>query len=125
VKSLAGIGAKNGMIFLDTCHAGALGLDGPGQLAHETGRYLLAAATSVQEALDSYDNKNGVFATAVLRGIGGGAARRGDEAVTNFDLGFYVKTTVGALAREKRHAQRAQFKVAADDAEPFPIAAVP
>ncbi|MGE0718291.1 MAG: hypothetical protein AB7P02_22785, partial [Alphaproteobacteria bacterium] len=83
-----------------------------------------AAATSVQEALDSYDNKNGVFATAVLRGLGGAAVRPGDATVNNFDLGFYVKGTVQKLALEKRHHQRAQFKVAADDAEPFPIARV-
>ncbi|MCC7274889.1 MAG: caspase family protein [Alphaproteobacteria bacterium] len=124
VRGLAGIKARHGMIFLDTCHAGALALDSPGQLAHETGRYMLAAATSVQEALDSYDNKNGVFATAVLRGISGGAVRAGDATVSNFDLGFYVKSTVVKLAGEKHHQQRAQFKVAADDAEPFPIARV-
>ena len=38
--------------------------DNLANLGHETGRYLLTASTSVQEALDSYDNKNGVFVYA-------------------------------------------------------------
>jgi hypothetical protein len=121
VRGMAGIRAKNGMLFLDTCHAGAFSLDSASQLAHESGRYVLAAASSVEEALDSYDNKNGVFATAVLRGLKGSASRPGEKAVNNFELGFFVTPQVKKLAEEKNHRQSARFKIAADDAQPFPI----
>ncbi|MFY7961849.1 MAG: caspase family protein, partial [Elsteraceae bacterium] len=121
IRGMAGIRAKNGMMFLDTCHAGAFTLDSASQLAHESGRYVLAAASSVEEALDSYDNKNGVFATAVLRGLRGAGSRPGGKAVNNFELGFFVTPEVKQLAAEKKHRQSARFKIAADDAQPFPI----
>lgn len=121
VRGMAGIRAKNGMVFLDTCHAGAFSLDSASQLAHESGRYVLAAASSVEEALDSYDSKNGVFATAVLRGLRGAGSRPDEKAVNNFQLGFFVTPEVKQLAAEKRHRQSARFKIAADDAQPFPI----
>ena len=124
VRGMAGIRAKNGMVFLDTCHAGAFSLDSASQLAHESGRYVLAGASSVEEALDSYDNKNGVFATAVLRGLRGAGARPGETVVNNFELGFFVRPQVKQLAEEKNHRQTAQFKIAAEDAQPFPIVEV-
>ncbi len=121
VAGMAGIRAKNGMVFLDTCHAGAFSLDSASQLAHESGRYVLAAASSLEEALDSYDNKNGVFATAVLRGLRGGGTRGSEKVVNNFDLGFFVTPQVKQMAEEKNHRQSARFKIAAEDAQPFPI----
>lgn len=121
VRGMAGIRAKNGMVFLDTCHAGAFSLDSASQLAHESGRYVLAAASSVEEALDSYDSKNGVFATAVLRGLKGAGSRPGEKSVNNFELGFFVTPQVKQLAEEKKHRQSARFKIAAEDAQPFPI----
>ena len=123
VSLLAGIPAKNGFVFLDTCHAGAFSLDYSSQLIHESGRYVLAAASSLEGALDSYDNKNGVFATAVLRGLGG-EARPGGREVNQIDLGFFVAPRVAVLAREKGHTQSARFKIAAENAEPFPLTTV-
>jgi uncharacterized caspase-like protein len=123
VRLLAGIRAKNGFVFLDTCFAGAFSLDASSQLAHESGRYVLAAASSTEEALDSYNNKNGVFAYAVLRGLQGEAVRGGKQ-VNQIDLGFFVAPKVGELARQKGHRQSARFKIAAENAEPFPLAAV-
>ena len=119
VRGMAGIRAKNGMVFLDTCHAGAFSLDSASQLAHESGRYVLAGASSVEEALDSYDNKNGVFATAVLRGLRGAGARPGETVVNNFELGFFVRPQVKQLAEEKNHRQTAQFGFL--DANGFPF----
>ena len=121
IRLLADIRARNGFVFLDTCQAGAFSLDHSSQLAHETGRYVLAAATSVEAALDSYDNKNGVFAHAVLRGLRGEAARGGKQ-VNQIDLGFFVAPKVAELARQKGHTQSARFKIAAENAEPFPLA---
>lgn len=121
VKALAGIKAHNGLIFLDTCHAGAFSLDSASQIAHEAGRYVLAASASLEEALDSYDNRNGVFATAVLRGLNGGALSNSKGIVNNFELGLFVTPLVRELAAELHHNQKAQFKIAAEDAQPFPI----
>ena len=123
VTALAAIKSNRTMLFLDTCHAGAFSLDAAGKLAHETGRYILAAAASLEEALDSYDDKNGVFATAVLRGLSGQAAA-GRPVVDNFQLGTFVTPLVRELATELRHNQSARFKIAADDAEAFPIVTV-
>lgn len=124
VQGLSEIRAVNGMMFLDTCHAGAFSLDSVGQIAHETGRYMLAASASVEEALDSYDDHNGVFATAVLRGLAGGAPAAANGDVDNFALGFYVTPLVHQLASERLHNQSARFRIAAEDAKPFPVAEV-
>ena len=120
VAALAKIRASNLMLFLDTCHAGAFSLDTASQLAHETGRYILAGAASVEEELDSYDNHNGIFATAILRGLSGQAAPD-HKNIDNFELGFFVRPLVAELATEKHHQQSARFKIDADDAHPFPI----
>jgi len=123
VTALAKIKSSNLMLFLDTCHAGAFSLDTASKLAHETGRYILAGATSVEEELDSYDNHNGIFATAILRGLAGQASPDKD-VVNNFELGFFVRPLVTALATERHHQQSARFKIDADDAQPFPIVAL-
>jgi hypothetical protein len=123
VRLLSGIRAKNGFVFLDTCFAGGFSLDMSSQLAHESGRYVLAAASRAEEALDSYNNVNGVFGYAVLKGLEGAAARGGKQ-VNQIDLGFFVAPRVAELAREKGHQQSARFKIAAENAEPFPLAVV-
>lgn len=126
LNALAGIKSNNTMLFLDTCHAGGFSLDATGKIAHESGRYILAAASTEQEALDSYDNRNGVFATAMLRVIKGQAGN-GAKLVDNFDLGKFVAPMVQKLATEvaPTHKQRAKFTIEAPDAESFPIASVP
>ena len=126
LNALAGIKSNNTMLFLDTCHAGGFTLDATGKIAHESGRYILAASSTEQEALDSYDNRNGVFATAMLRVIKGQSSN-GAKQVDNFDLGKYVAPMVQKLAAEvaPTHKQRAKFTIEAPDAESFPIAAVP
>lgn len=125
LNALAGIKSNNTMLFLDTCHAGGFSLDATGKIAHESGRYILAAASTEQEALDSYDDRNGVFATAMLRVIKGQAGN-GARLVDNFDLGKFVAPMVQKLATEvaPTHKQRAKFTIEAPDAESFPIAAV-
>ena len=121
VTALSHVRARNAMMFLDTCFAGGFSLANTSKLAHESGRYVLAGATSVQSALDSYDKKNGVFATAVLRGLRG--APGSEPEVSNIELGFFVSPLVSKLALEKHHDQNAKFTIADDDARPFPIVA--
>lgn len=121
VKALASVRARNGLLLLDTRYAGAFSLDSASQIAHESGRYVLAASASAEEALDSYDNRNGVFATAVLRGLSGQGGTDAQGVVDNFRLGLFVTPLVRQLATERHHSQNAKFKIEAEDATPFPI----
>jgi hypothetical protein len=124
VMHLGKIAAKNGFLFLDTCHAGAIRLDtGPARINQESGRYILVASQRIQSALDSYDGKNGVFAYAVLEGLKGKARRDATRPVDNIDLGFYVSDRVAQLAKQKNYDQSSSFKISAEDARRFPIAA--
>jgi uncharacterized caspase-like protein len=126
VTHLGKIGTKNGFLFLDTCHAGAIRLDtGPARINQESGRYILVASQSIQEALDSYDGKNGVFAYAVLQGLNGKARPAAIGPVDDIDLGFYVANQVETLAKQKNHDQSSSFKISAEDARRFPIGQPP
>ncbi|NKE46928.1 hypothetical protein HB662_19265 [Roseomonas frigidaquae] len=125
VAAIARIRARDGLLLLDTCHAGQLTLDQLSALGNETGRFLLAASTSVQEALDSYDDRNGVFAFAVLEALGGRAAADGEGRVSALALGEWVMRRVPQLAAEKRHRQDAVFRSASRDLRSFSLAIVP
>ncbi|WP_337875063.1 caspase family protein [Elioraea sp.] len=124
VSLVSRIRARNGFLFIDTCFAGQITIDALANLGHETGRFMLAASSSVQEALDSYDGKNGVFAYAVAEALAGGAARDERGVVTALSLGEYVSRRVSELAREKGHAQDAVFRTARRDLRGFPVARV-
>ena len=127
VAHLGKIGTKNGFLFLDTCHAGAIRLDtGPARINQESGRYILVASQSIQEALNSYDGKNGVFAYAVLEGLKGKARPSSSTGpVDDIDLGFYVANRVEELAKQQNHDQSSSFKISAEDARRFPIGQPP
>ncbi|HEX3970856.1 MAG TPA: caspase family protein [Stellaceae bacterium] len=126
VTHLGKIGTKNGFLFLDTCHAGAIKLDtGAARINQESGRYILVASQSIQEALDSFDGKNGVFAYAVLEGLKGKARPSATGPVDDIDLGFYVSNRVEELAKQKDHDQSSSFKISAEDARRFPIGQPP
>ena len=116
--------ARNGVLLLDTCHAGAFSLDFAGALAHESGRYVVAAASAVQEALDdSGDGLHGPFGAAVLEALRGEGARRiTPDAVDQFALGWHVRERVPLIASRRGHTQRAEFRGRADDLTPFPLA---
>ena len=78
----------------------------------------------MQEALDSYDDRNGVFAYAVMEGLRGRAAADAEGRVTALALGEWVMRRVPQLAREKGHQQNAVFRAAQRDLRSFPLAAV-
>ena len=124
VGALSRIRARNGFLFRDTCYAGQVAVDALASVGNEAGRYLLTASTSVQEALDSYDDRNGVFAVAVRKALTGRAGRDERGIVSALALGEYVSRRVGVLAREKSHAQDAVFRTAQRDLRSFPIARV-
>ncbi|WP_170985298.1 caspase family protein [Roseomonas sp. AR75] len=124
VSALSRIRARDAFLLLDTCHAGQLTVDQLSALGNETGRFLLAASTSVQEALDSYDDRNGVFAYALREGLQGRAAVDGEGRVSALALGEWVMRRVPQLAAEKRHRQDAVFRTAQRDLRSFPLAQV-
>jgi hypothetical protein len=124
VAAIARIRARDGFLFVDTCYAGQIAVDSLAAIGNETGRFLLTASTSVQEALDSYDGRNGVFAHAVLEGLSGRAAVDAEGRVSALALGEWVTRRVPQLAAEKRHSQNAVFRTAQRDLRSFPLAAV-
>ena len=124
VAALSRIRARDGFLLLDTCHAGQLTLDQLSALGNETGRFLLAASTSAQEALDSYDDRNGVFAFALREGLEGRAAMDAEGRVSALALGEWVMRRVPQLAAEKRHSQDAVFRTAQRELRSFPVALV-
>lgn len=124
IGALSRIRARDALLFLDTCYSGAVTADALANVGHETGRYLLAASSSLQEALDSYDNRNGVFVYAVREGLQGRAAHGSDDVVSALALGEYVSARVGQLARQKGHDQDAVFKTAQQELRSFPIGEV-
>jgi uncharacterized caspase-like protein len=124
VAALARIRARDGFLFIDTCHAGQVTIDSLAALGNETGRFLLAASTSVQEALDSYDDRNGVFAFAIREGMGGRAAMDGEGRISALALGEWVTRRVPQLAAEKRHQQDAVFRTAQRELRSFSLGVV-
>jgi uncharacterized caspase-like protein len=124
IGALSRIEARDALLFLDTCHSGKITADALANMGHETGRYLLTASSSVQEALDSYDNRNGVFLYAVAEALAGRAGQDSDGNLGALSLGEYVSRRVGELAREKGHDQDALFRTAQRDLRSFPIARV-
>jgi hypothetical protein len=125
VAAIARIRARDGLLLLDTCHAGQLTMDQLSALGNETGRFLLAASTSVQEALDSYDDRNGVFAYAVREALSGRAAADAEGRISALAFGEWVMRRVPQLAAEKRHSQDAVFRTASRDLRSFPLAIAP
>ncbi|MBR0683212.1 hypothetical protein GXW74_22180 [Roseomonas eburnea] len=124
VAALARIRARDAFIMIDTCYAGQVDIDQLAAIGNDTGRFLLAASSSVQEALDSYDDRNGVFAYALMEGLRGRAAVDTEGRVTALALGEWVMRRVPQLAREKGHQQNAVFRAAQRDLRSFPVAVV-
>jgi uncharacterized caspase-like protein len=130
VSHLAGLRSLRAMLLLDTCYAGAFDVialrrEEPmaGRLRHESGRFVLTAATRLQPALDGYNGQNGVFGHAVIEALKGGAGRPG-RALDAVELGLHVRERVPAMALERRFEQRAVFMFAGE-ALPFPVASLP
>ncbi|HVC60210.1 MAG TPA: caspase family protein [Acetobacteraceae bacterium] len=124
IGALSRIRARDALLFLDTCHSGAVTADALANVGHETGRYVLAASSSVQEAMDSYDGHNGVFVYALHEAFDGRAPHSSDDVISALSLGEYVSERVGVLARRKGHDQDAVFKTAQSELRSFPLGAV-
>ena len=80
--------------------------------------------SSVQEALDSYDQHNGVFVYALREALAGRAGADAGGDLGALTLGEYVSRRVGELARRKHFAQDAVFRAAQRDLRSFPVGEV-
>jgi uncharacterized caspase-like protein len=124
-EKLTAIKSKNVLLFLDTCYSGAMELSTFDRIHNYFGQvYLLAAASSDQEALDSYKGIDGPFAYAVIEGLTGKAAR--GAMVDEHDLGMYVKSELPRLVNDVHpgHKQSASFKTAGGEIQDFPLTRV-
>ncbi|WP_299437244.1 caspase family protein [uncultured Rhodospira sp.] len=110
----------NTLVMLDTCHSGAFPANTPGEIGNETGYFILAASSTEEEALDGYNESNGVFGHAVLTALEE-ATRSGDGVATVLELGTEVKQHVPLFASEKGYRQQAQFK-SGGTIQDFPLA---
>lgn len=120
VELLSTLLGANTMVFLDTCHSGALPTDTPGEIGNDTGYFILAASSDTQEALDGYNGKNGVFAHAVLTALD--ADMESGRTATALGLASGVPTRVEELARSVGYAQSAEFKTGSRSLKDFPLA---
>jgi hypothetical protein len=124
VKALAAIRARDTLLFIDTCYAGAVSAANLANVGQESGRYIISASSSAQEALDSYDGRDGVLIYALRQAVAGDAPHDAHGVIGALSLGEYLSERVGALARQKGHAQDAQFTAAQSELNSFPVASV-
>ncbi len=124
VKALAAIRARDTLLFIDTCYAGAVSAANLANVGQESGRYIISASSSAQEALDSYDGRDGVLIYALREAVAGDAPHDAHGVIGALSLGEYLSERVGALARQRGHTQDAQFTAAQSQLNSFPVATV-
>ena len=124
LSAIGQIRARNRLLLLDTCHAGSF--EPPeratGSINNEGGFMVVAAAAPESEALDGYNDQNGVFAFALLEGLNGAAALSSNE-VEAAALGLFLRRRVPVLAAEKQFRQRPVIRNPLID-EVFPLTEV-
>ncbi|MBS0587449.1 MAG: caspase family protein [Proteobacteria bacterium] len=134
------IPTSKSLIILDSCSAGQLAADfAEGQqfamltrggigdksaidrLMRATGRYVLAATTEKQQALEGHD-QHGVFTWALLEGLKGHASRAGsnDGSISLDELADYVREQVPRITQQKWGFEQIPMRLIQGDS--FPIA---
>jgi WD40 repeat protein len=124
VKALAAIRARDTLLFIDTCYAGAVSAANLANVGQESGRYIISASSSAQEALDSYDGKDGVLIYALRQAVDGDAPHDSHGVIGALSMGEYISQRVGELARQRGHTQDAEFTAAQSQLNSFPVASV-
>jgi hypothetical protein len=124
ISALAGIRAKDALLFIDTCYAGNVSAASLANVGQETGRYIISASSSEQEALDSYNGHDGVLIYALREAFSGDAPHDEHGVVGALSLGEYISGEVGALARARNHTQDAEFTAAQSQLNSFPVGEV-
>ena len=93
-------------------------------VGQETGRYIISASSSAQEALDSYNGRDGVLIYALREAFSGEAPHDQHGIIGALSLGEYMSEQIGALARARNHTQDAEFTAAQSQLNSFPIGEV-
>ncbi|MBK7490747.1 MAG: hypothetical protein IPI17_01235 [Nitrosomonas sp.] len=91
------------------------------RLMRATGRYVLAATTEKQQALEGHD-QHGVFTWALLEGLKGHASRPGsnDGSISLDELADYVREQVPKITQQKWGFEQIPMRLIQGDS--FPIA---
>ncbi len=124
ISALAQIRARDTLLFIDTCYSGNVSAASLANVGQETGRYIISAASSAQEALDSFDGRDGVLIYALRQAFGGDAPHDSAGVVGALSLGEYISQRIGELARERHHDQDAEFTAAQSQLISFPVGMV-
>jgi hypothetical protein len=89
-------------------------------MSHASGRFILAASSSYEEALDGEEG-HGVLTSTIIEGLGGSADRhvRGnrDGKVSVLEIGEWSKARVPLVASRlgRTHAQKPRWYFSGDD----------
>ncbi|WP_439815327.1 caspase family protein [Zavarzinia sp. CC-PAN008] len=130
-EALGALPTSRTAMLIDACYSGAFAVGdsvdnadrnstSAQQLSYSSGRYILAGASSQEEALDGIAG-HGVFTSVLLEGLVGKADEsvRGnkDGAVDVLELGEYARKRVPDVAAEvgQGHRQRPHFFFRGDD----------
>ncbi len=124
ITALASIRARDSLLFIDTCYAGNVSAASLANVGQETGRYIISASSSAQEALDSYNGRDGVLIYALREAFTGDAPHDSHGVVGALSLGEYISERVGELARQRNHTQDAEFTAAQSQLNSFPVGEV-
>ncbi len=131
-RKMRAIGANKKLLLLDSCQSGAAAdskmllamrgaeeVDTIKRLARAEGLAILSASTAREYAYEVKSLGHGLFTYALLRGLGGAAAFRGEQTVSVFGLLRYVDRHLPGIA--KRHIHREQRSVQTFQGQDFPI----
>lgn len=135
-EAIANIPATKKLIVIDTCNAGALGeaiqtamlTRGMSEdtalkiLGRAVGSTILAASTSLQEALEGYRG-HGLFTYVLVEGLKGKADKDKTGFIKTTQLADYVDDQVPLLAEQV--FRRAQYPTISISGQVFPIGRVP
>jgi DNA-binding beta-propeller fold protein YncE len=124
ITALASIRARDSLLFIDTCYAGNVSAASLANVGQETGRYIISASSSAQEALDSYNGRDGVLIYALREAFMGDAPHDSHGIIGALSLGEYMSERVGELARQRNHTQDAEFTAAQSQLNSFPVGEV-